>query len=140
MLLCDGAHGLVPTGTQSLSLRARASQLQTSFPLCQGLGQVVKQLIAPRCNFHTEILLEYLVFHLLHLSSCVSKGQATQQNQQLIAASHKTHGLEEKRRNEAEEKAAETAKLVAEAAAKAKTADPFSGCHSSDGVVFVYFF
>ena len=32
--------------------------------------------------------------------------------------------LEEKRRNEAE-KAAETAKLVAEAAAKAKTGDPF---------------
>ena len=38
--------------------------------------------------------------------------------------------LEEKRRNEAVEKAAETAKLVAEAAAKAKTADPFSGIMS----------
>ena len=55
------------------------------------------------------------------------QGQATQQNQQLIAALMRRMDLEEKRRNEAEEKAAETAKLVAEAAAKAKTADPFSG-------------
>ena len=49
--------------------------------------------------------------------------------------------LEEKRRNEAEEKAAETAKLVAEAAAKAKTADPFfwTCCYSSNGVVSTSF-
>ena len=48
-----------------------------------------------------------------------------QQNQQMCAAMLRRMDLEEKRRNEADEKAAETARIAAEAALKAKTSDPF---------------
>ena len=47
-----------------------------------------------------------------------------QQNQQMCAAILRRMDLEEKRRNEADEKAAETARIAAEAALKAKTSDP----------------
>ncbi|CAE7690609.1 unnamed protein product, partial [Symbiodinium necroappetens] len=50
---------------------------------------------------------------------------AMQQNQQMCAAMLRCMDLEEKRRNEADEKAAETARIAAEAALKAKTVDPF---------------
>ena len=58
-----------------------------------------------------------------------------QQNQQMCAAMLRRMDLEEKRRNEADEKAAETARIAAEAALKAKTSDPF--CSDS---VSKYFF
>ena len=48
-----------------------------------------------------------------------------QQNQQMCAVMLCRMDLEEKRRNEADEKAAETARIAAEAALKAKTSDPF---------------
>ena len=50
---------------------------------------------------------------------------AMQQNQQMCAAMLRRMDLEEKRRNEADDKAAETARIAAEAALKAKTVDPF---------------
>ena len=48
-----------------------------------------------------------------------------QQKQQMCAAMLRRMDLEEKRRNEADDKAAETARIAAEAALKAKTSDPF---------------
>ena len=49
----------------------------------------------------------------------------TMQHQQMCAAMLRRMDLEEKRRNEADEKAAETARIAAEAALKAKISDPF---------------
>ena len=70
-------------------------------------------------------------FQAIFLEMLRQQSQANQQNQQLIAALMRRMDLEEKRRNEAEEKAAETARLVAEAAARAKTEDPFAAAPST---------
>ena len=75
-------------------------------------------------------------FQAIFLEMLRQQSQANQQNQQLIAALMRRMDLEEKRRNEAEEKAAETARLVAEAAARAKTEDPFAAAPSTPSVPF----
>ena len=75
-------------------------------------------------------------FQAIFLEMLRQQSQANQQNQQLIAALMRRMDLEEKRRNEAEEKAAETARLVAEAAARAKTEDPFAAATSTPSVPF----
>ena len=75
-------------------------------------------------------------FQAIFLEMLRQQSQAHQQNQQLIAALMRRMDLEEKRRNEAEEKAAETARLVAEAAARAKTEDPFAAAPSTPSVSF----
>ena len=51
--------------------------------------------------------------------------QMMQQNQQLVATMLRRMDLEEKRRNKAEEKVAETAKAAKKAAEAALTRDPF---------------
>ncbi|CAE7467844.1 unnamed protein product [Symbiodinium natans] len=75
-------------------------------------------------------------FQAIFMEMLRQQSQANQQNQQLIAALMRRMDLEEKRRNEAEEKAAETARLVAEAAARAKTEDPFAAAPSTPSVPF----
>ena len=59
----DGPNHLVATGTHALSFGAGPQKLQSSLPLSKRLGEVVKQLRAPRGSVRRELCLQDLGLH-----------------------------------------------------------------------------